>query len=216
MDLTDPIGALLPSVDARVLRVLARAGLPLTGRDVARAAGASPEGARRVLLRLDREGLVVTRRTGSAITYEANRAHLLWPSVQALMREADQVVSSVKKLISTTIDGAAGADRSDRITAALFGSVARGESTTDSDIDVLLIVPDDLSAETADELVPAIIGTVESATGNECNVYATTRGGFDELMALEDPMIPSWRADAHVFHGPDFRRRLRGGPWDER
>ncbi|GAA4623073.1 hypothetical protein GCM10023113_06600 [Cellulomonas oligotrophica] len=214
MDLSDPISAAIPSVDGQVLQVLARAGLPLTGLTVAQLAGASPEGARRVLRRLHRHGLVTSRPAGAAILYEANRQHLLWPGIERLVRDADQAVSSIKEQIRTVVDDVWGAHRGDQVTAALFGSVARGEAGPDSDVDVLLIVPegDDDAVET---LVALVIDAVEAMTGNACHVYAATRPRFDELIRADDPMVGSWAADAQVFHGPDFRRRLRGATWDD-
>ena len=216
MDLSDPIRGVIPSVDGRVLQVLARAGLPLTGHAVADLAGASPEGTRKVLLRLREHGLVSTQRAGAAVLYEANREHLLWPGVELLVTSGDRAVSSVKQIISTVIDGALPEQDAARVTAALFGSVARRESRIDSDIDVLLLVPDDLDEPVVDGLVTDVIAAVTTATGNDCNVYVAARARFDELVATDDPIVVSWDADAAVFHGPDFRRRLRGGPWDGR
>jgi predicted nucleotidyltransferase len=216
MDLNDPISAVIPSIDGRVLQVLARAGLPMTGHGIADAAGASPEGARRVLMRLRENGLVTVRPAGSALLYQANRRHLLWPAVQRLMVEADQVVSAVKRRISGVIDAEVGMPRSEHVTAALFGSVARGESRRESDIDVLLITPEGLELDAVTSLLDAVADDVQHATGNDCHVYSTDRARFDEMVASDDPMVASWAADAQVFHGPDFRRRLSGGPWDER
>lgn len=216
MDLSDPISAVIPSIDGRVLLSLARSGLPMTGHQVARLAGVSPEGARKVLLRLRDHGLVTTMRAGSAVMYAANRRHLMWPGIQQLVSDADRAVGSVKAIIGGTIDEVIGERGSSRVTAALYGSVARGESRADSDVDVLLVFPDEESAEVTDALVVAVIDTVQEATGNVCNVYAATRTEFDALVVRDDPMIASWAADAHVFRGPDFRRRLRGMPWDGR
>lgn len=216
MDLSDPLSAVIPGVNGRVLLVLARAGMPLTGLTVAQLAHASPEGVRKVLVRLRAHGIVLSRVAGASVLYEANRRHLLWSAVDGLVREADQAVSTVKRMISERIEIDVPAADVDQVTAALYGSVARGEARLDSDVDVLLVVPDHVPDHLLDHLESAIITEVLAATGNDCSVYAMRRTRFDELVRTGDPMIPSWDADAAVFHGPDFRRRLRGGAWDGR
>lgn len=216
MKLSNPIDDIIPSVDGRVSAVLARSGIPLTGARVAEAAGASKERVRQVLARLVDAGLVTSQPAGQAILYAANREHLLWPAVQKLIVDTDQFVYLIKQRIVEVLEqGIGDSALAGQCMLALFGSVARGEATGDSDIDVLLIAPDELDPQTTTSLVSEIVDSVMTGTGNECNVYAVSRSGFDELVADEDPMVGSWVADAAVFHGPDFRRRLRGASWDE-
>lgn len=215
MDVTDPLAMIVPGVHGRVLAVLARSGLPLTGRRVAELAGSSIERTRQVLRGMAEDGLVGMQRAGQAVLYEVNREHILWPAVRQLVTDADQTVWALKRRISATIESALDPDDAQEVTAALFGSVARGDSRPDSDVDILLITPDTLTETQVDVLVADTIRAVEVAIGNDCNVYQTSRARFDELVREDDPMVPSWTADAAVFHGPDFRRRLRGIPWDE-
>lgn len=215
MDFAHPLAVVMPGVHGRVLSVLARSGLPLSGKRVAELAGTSVERTRQVLHGLVDAGFVESRRAGQAVLYETNREHLLWPAVQRLVTDADQAVWSVKRRISATIEDALDPDDSTRVTAALFGSVARGDARADSDVDVLLITPDELDDEQVEVLIVDTIRAVEAATGTDCNVYQASRARFDELVRDQDPMVPSWTAEAAVFHGPDFRRRLNGAPWDE-
>ncbi len=215
MNLSDPITTVMPSVQGRVLLVIGRTGLELTGRRVAELAGTSPERTRQVLRDMLRNGLIHSRRAGQAILYEANREHVMWPAVQQLVDDADQAIWTVKQRIGATLEDTLGPDASAGVTAALFGSVARGDSGQDSDVDVLLITPNDLDDAIVEHTVVATIRTVEAATGNDCNVYQASREKFDALAHDDDPMITSWSADAAVFHGPDFRRRLKGARWEE-
>ncbi|MDA8438486.1 MAG: nucleotidyltransferase domain-containing protein [Propionibacterium sp.] len=215
MDLSDGIAAVLPTVEGRVLQVLARTDMPLSGSRIASfIPTASREGVRLALRRLVHSGLVLAQSAPPALMHAANRRHLLWPAIEQLVLVADQVVYALKLRIVEQVE-ALFPRETGRISLALFGSVARGESGPDSDVDVLLITPDDLDAALVEALVIAIIDDVGSATGNECNVYAITRARFDELATNDDPIISSWRADAVVFSGPDFHRRLTGAPWHE-
>lgn len=214
MDLTDALPDVIPSVDGLVLRVLARSDLEMSGRQIADAAGASPERVRQVLNRLAAVGLVTARRTRSIVSFRANHDHLLWPSIQRLVIDADQIVHLLKQRLVAIVQGVADAERTDRISLALFGSVARGEAGPGSDVDVLLVTPDEMQPDDVDALIAAIIEATVSGTGNDCSVYAATRSRVDELVAANDPMVPSWIADAQTFHGPDLHRRLTGAPWD--
>mgnify|MGYP001289397302 CR=1 FL=1 len=214
MDLSAPIAAAVPGVHGRVLAVVARSGLPLTGKRVAELAGASIEQTRHVLRRMVDDGLLQSSHAGQAVLFEPNRTHLLWPAVQQLVHEADQAVWTLSRRISVTIEETLELDEAHGVTGALFGSVARGDSGPDSDVDVLLITPDDLPEPAVETLVVEVIRTVEAATGNDGNVLQLSRQQFDDLARTHDPMVTSLMADATVFFGPDLRRRARGEPWD--
>ena len=215
MDFSDPISTVVPSVRGRVLLVIGRSGLELTGRRIAELAETSAERTRQILGDMMQSGLVRSRRAGQAILYEANRDHLLWPAVQRLVEDSDQAVWALKQRVAGALVKTIGADAAKGTTAALFGSVARGDSRPGSDVDVLLITPDDLDESRAEDVVVSVIREVESATGNDCNVFHVTRARFDALARENDPMIASWSSDAAIFNGPDFRRRLKGARWDE-
>jgi len=214
MDLTEPLELAVPGVQGRVLTVLARSGLPLTGKRIADMAGTSVEGTRQVLLRLATGGLVTAQRVGSAIQYELNERHLLAAPVRQLVHEADQAVWTVKRRISASIEEVLDPGDAARVTGALFGSVARGSARPDSDVDALLVTPDELTELQVESLVAEVIRVVEAATGNDCNVLQLSRTRFDALVRDDDPMVASLTADAASFHGPDVHRRLRGEPWD--
>ena len=215
MDFAFPLSAAVPGVHGRVLAVLARSGLPQTGKRIAEMAGTSVEQTRQVLLRMSESGLVESRRAGQAVLYESNPRHLLWPSIERLVIEADQALWAVKRRVSMKIDDLVASADAARVTAALFGSVARGDARPDSDVDILLITPDEFAEFLVEALVLGVIREVEAATGNDCNIYQVSRERFDELVQYRDPMVQSLATDADVFHGPHFRRRLTGGPWDE-
>ncbi|HEY8718426.1 nucleotidyltransferase domain-containing protein [Pengzhenrongella sp.] len=209
--MSNPISTVIPSVEGRVLQVLARTDMPLSGsRIAALIPNVSVEGVRRALHRLLASGFVIAEPVPPAILYSANGDHLLWPAVALLMSDADQIVLLLQRRIIKFIDMLI-RDKQDRerLTIALYGSVARGDSRPDSDIDVVLIAPDDMREEAVDGLVSTLIDGVEAATGNECNVYAATRSQLDQLIEEGDPMIASWLSDAVTFQGPDLRRYIK-------
>ena len=137
MDVADPITTLIPRPDGPVLRVLARAGSPLTGRTVARLAEASQATVARALSRLVEGGLVVRRDHPPVALYELNREHLAAP---ALLLAADMSRTLFRR-IEEHVAGWPIAP----VNVTLFGSAARRDGTPRSDIDLLVIRPETIA-----------------------------------------------------------------------
>ena len=209
MDLSDPISVVIPSLEGQVLRVLAHTTAPLSGSRIAElvTTGSNP-GIRTALGRLVRHGTVLARRSGPSILYTANRDHLMWLTIEDAVQAADTLLDTLQDRIADLARAHLGRLDAERTTLALFGSVARGASTLDSDIDIVAVIPDNVDPDTIEELVNAVTAGVERWIGNSCNVYDVTSTRLAELIAASDPMIDSWVGDARTFLGPDLRRRL--------
>jgi predicted nucleotidyltransferase len=211
VDLSNPISVVIPSLEGQVLRVLAHTTAPLSGSRIAElvTAGSNP-GIRTALGRLVRHGTVLARRSGPSVLYTANRDHLIWPTVEHAVQAADTLLDTLQDRIADLARAHLGQLEAERTTLALFGSVARGTSTLDSDIDIVVVFPDNIDAHTIEQFVDAVTAGVERWTGNSCNVYDVTSARLTQMIAASDPMIESWTADARTFLGPDLRRRLMG------
>lgn len=134
MDWSEPASALLPRCDAAVLKVLSGTTRPLTGREVARLAdGGSLSAVQAVLHRLEAHGLVTVTAAGPSNLYVFNRDHVAAAAVLALRDLRSTFYDRVRHALSTW-DPAP-------VAAAAFGSAARGEGGTDSDIDLIIVRP---------------------------------------------------------------------------
>ena len=206
--------AVVPSLDGPVLRVLAGTTRPLTGREVARLAGSGSEaGVRKVLQRLVQHGLVQVTEAGPASLYVANRAHLAWSAVETLVHLPDRFRERLTSLLATWNPAP--------VLAGLFGSAARGDGSTDSDIDLLLVRPDEVPDPLGEEGGGSAAGSwaeqvdnlrlaVESWTGNAAQVYEIPLAEFVQTMRSGDPLVESWRRDLVVLAGPSAWNRA---PW---
>ena len=81
--------------------------------------------------------------------------------------------------------------------ASLFGSLARREATTTSDIDIL-IVTGPAGAVHQDEraaLIDQLSADVLRWTGNRGHIVDPSPGILTTMIAADDPLLVSWRAD---------------------
>jgi predicted nucleotidyltransferase len=204
VDLTHPIQAIIPTLDGPVLEVLARTTRPMTGREVHRLAGrGSANGVRLALTRLAEQGVVHAEQRSTATYYSANRDHLAWPAVETL--------TSLRRTLLEQLRAELESWQCAVVHASLFGSAARGDGDARSDIDLLLVRPDDIEEDALPwaEQVDRLRRHVGIWTGNRCHAFQVDRARLAEHVEAGDPLIDSWLSDAITLAGPDLRRTLR-------
>ncbi|WP_167582071.1 nucleotidyltransferase domain-containing protein [Kineococcus rubinsiae] len=205
MDLTLPIRSVVPSLEGPVLVVLAGVSAPVSGREVTRLVGkTSHAGVQRVLSRLATEGVVHRERRGNAVFYRANREHLAWPAVELLAGLRRQLLSRITDQVGTWLVPA--------LTVAVFGSLARGEGGTDSDVDLLLVHGDDLTDDLTrswEQQVDALVAAIEAWTGNRAQPYDVSLAEVRAHVDAGEPLVQSWRREAITLAGREVSALLR-------
>jgi predicted nucleotidyltransferase len=203
MNVAKPYAAICPSVDGEVLAVLAGTTRPLTGREVARLTGrASHRGVADVLARLVEHGLVDRQEAGRALLFTLNREHLAAPAVEILTGMRADLLRRIGDLVA--------AWRPEPLHVSIFGSAARGEGDTQSDIDIFVVRPDAVSdddprwREQLDELAQSI----ERWTGNRASIAEAAEREIGRLIQDDRPIVASLRADAIGIKGEDIRALL--------
>jgi len=187
MDYVNPVEALIPGVQGRVLTVLARTEAELTMRSVAELAGVSANQATVVLNRLVRLGIVERRDVGASALVRLVREN-----------EAARSVLSLVDLRQGVLARLAGEARKIRPAPAclvVFGSFARGDAHENSDIDVLAVPPSE--AQVDDGRWTAALGQwsdrAARIAGNPVNLLEAT---MDELPKLVRREREPWRTIA--------------------
>lgn len=134
MNVADPTQSVMATLDGPVLAVLAVAGRPLTvGQIASEAARGSEIGIRRSVARLVEQGIVTATLAGRNRVHELNRDHIAAPIAEAL---AGLRLELWRRLREELADWAVPA-----VYACVFGSSARGDGGSTSDIDLLIVHP---------------------------------------------------------------------------
>lgn len=203
MDVAQPYKAVGPTADTAVLRALAGTTKPLTGRQVARLV---PEFSRRAVLdaltRLSEHGLVIREEAGNAFLFALNRDHLASPAVEILADMRNELVRRLREAI------AAWDIAPDH--ASLFGSAARGDGDTASDIDLFVVRPADVDAEDERwrEQLNRLSDDVGRWTGNHVSISEVSADDVKRLRRERPPVVEEVCADAVALAGPEARKLL--------
>lgn len=193
MELSRPLSVITPTLDGDVLRVLALADAEFTSADIHRLLdGPSVRGIHNTLGRLTEQGLVSRRPAGRANLYQLNRQHRAAPYVIGLARLRDELLdrlgSEVRSWPAPPLIG------------ALFGSAARRDHSPQSDIDILLVRPDDASDDIWDDPADSLSVLVTAWTGNDRRALTFTQSQVQDP-GTDEPVLEDVVRDGMAFHG---------------
>lgn len=204
MDLSRPYASVSPSLDGDVLRVLASSKLALTGREVATMAKrTSHSGVLKVLDRLVEHGLVKRVELNRANLYSLNREHLAAPAVEILMGMRNTLIDLMRAMSS---------EWSVQPThLSLFGSAARGDGDTESDIDLFVVrasVIDDDDPAWRQQIEDLRAGA-ERWTGNPSSIIEVSEAGAARLAAENSAIVDEICRDGVLLAGESLSVLLR-------
>lgn len=206
VDLSVPYTVALSKTDGAVLSLLAGTTRPLGGREVARLAGISQNGAWRALRRLVDHGVVVEQPAGGrSMLYTLNRDHLAAEPIITLTRLRSILIERLKEHVAGW--------EVQPIHASVFGSAARGDGGTESDIDILVIRPRDVEEE--DERwrsqIDSLAAAIHSWTGNHAGIAEISERDLARLRRERPPVVENVAVDGITLVGDEpsslFRRR---------
>lgn len=205
MDLSFPLATITPTLDAGVLHVLAATTAGCSGAEVHRRLGrGSDEGVRKVLARLVGQGVVLVETPARYPVYRLNRDHVAVSHIEALTRVRDEIVGNVRSEVASW--------KIEPSHAGLFGSFARGDADSDSDIDVLLVRPDSLAESDEEawlEQLDRLDRRIRAWTGNAAQIVDLAPANLGRMARDADPLVDSWRAEDIQLHGATLRELLR-------
>lgn len=204
MDVSRPYGVISHPLDSLVLHVLAGTTVGLSGRRVADLAESTQEGVRKALRRLVDVGIVEQQEAGNAILYQLNRRHLAAPAVEQLIDLRHRLLDRLTETFE--------AWETPPLHASLFGSAARGDGDSSSDIDLFLVRPSSVDADNAAwrEQIERLADDVRHWTGNRANIIEVSESDLADLRRRRPAVVDNLEADALTLVGPDVASLLGG------
>lgn len=186
MDLRNPAHAIVPTLEGPVLLALISTTAPLTLADLHRLIPTgSKSGIRQALARLCRQGTVESVPGGFVL----NRDHIAVGAVDALSRMRIELADRVRNLVSALSPAP--------LLVGFFGSHARRDGDSESDIDVLVVA----RTHPADGFAGELASQVRRWTGNECHVVVVTAEELSVMASVQEPIVEEWRRDLEVLFG---------------
>ena len=176
-----------------MLSILLKTGTPLTGRQVHRLAGEySLWSVQEALKALTQLGLVETTSAGQASLYTVNSNHYAIDPLNAVADPVAALRSVVRQTVNDNV-----------VSVTLFGSIARGECTETSDIDLAVVTVGDWDGRTD------LQQTVSNQLGTSCDVIAFTESEFTDLAEAGEPVVSDILRDGIAIVGN--KPRIRKG-----
>lgn len=165
--------------------------------------GRSPTGVQHALDRLVDEGIVHQAPAGRAFIYSFNEEHLLAPAVEVMAAARLELLARLRTLIRGW--------KIPTFHASIFGSFARGEGDSASDIDVLVVRPKDIDAEDErwHEQLSELGDRIHSWTGNPPGSVEISEADLPRLRRERPPVVEDVVAHAIDLAGVPVRKMLR-------
>lgn len=155
----------------------------LHNREIARRSNRSEAAVRQELTRLADIGLVCLRRSGNRLYYSANRNHPLFEEIHSMVLKTTGLIDVLAEALSDH-----------RIeTAFVFGSIAEGEETPDSDVDILIIGRIGLME------VSGLLSGVSERLEREINPIVMSREEYISRSGTDDHFVNNVIRGARLF-----------------
>jgi hypothetical protein len=203
MDASRPYTAVCPSLEGEVLQTLAGTTMALTGRQVARLTGrSSHSGVLHVLNRLTDHGLVDRVELNRAFLFSLNREHLAYPAVIALTGMRAALLARIQQELGTW--------QIAPLHVSLFGSMARGDGNTHSDVDLFVVRPKAVPEEDPRwrEQLDGLASKIARWTGNRAAILEAAEGELARLATEKPRIVIELRSDAIALGGSDLTSLL--------
>lgn len=205
MNTGEPTDIVLPRATAAVFRVLVGADASFSIRQLARVAGVSAPRAVEIVNHASQRGLILVEQAGRSRMCRFNREHLAAGAVIELVAIRERMLRAIEDEIASWSIAP--------LHASLFGSVARAEGDTNSDLDLLLVRPKGEPEEDWEEQKYTSGIRLRAKIGNPVSWFDISMTELKRAMRGSEPIIAEWKKDSIALAGPplwDLFRQIRG------
>lgn len=167
---------------------------PVHTRELARRCGLTPNQASQQLHRLERVGLLRSRRVGRNRVYEVDPDFPLLPELRSIILKTTGLAGRLQEaLVDLPIE-----------VAFIFGSVAAGEESQESDVDLMVV------GEVSGPALAAVTQPLQAEIGRAINATRYRASEFRAKVQANDPFLSQVLEEPVVFvkGGSDALRGL--------
>lgn len=178
MLLQNPFAALSPTgIDSCVLTVITGADAVFTPQRVHQLlpSGGSLSAVRHSLSRLASMGIITEHSIGRSLGYSLNKEHLLAPAIHAIRAARHELLERIRTRVTAWDTD---------VTCILFGSAARNEMNTESDIDLLFLVH--RPSDALDSAISELCDDIFTWCGNSANALVLMRDDVDDEALIRE------------------------------
>lgn len=155
----------------RILRFLCRGGGEWTGRRLASYLSLNPVTAHRALRELYQATVLNFRRVGNSFVYSLRDGHLLVEMLRACFEQEATARQRLSEILQKKLGSVL---RRQIITAALYGSTARGDERPTSDLDLLIVVSSAEAKPQVEQALERFYDAIITEFGNSPSFYINT------------------------------------------
>jgi DNA-binding transcriptional ArsR family regulator len=208
MQFLEPLDSILGQRSkVRILRFLFNHPLELTGREISRQVGLSHLKTHQVLRELSQHGLTIPKTIGKAILYKLNEDNMLGRDIlKTLFRAEKELVLKLTEILINRL-------RVFVESIVLYGDILQNGNGTNSDIELLLIIRDDMNFRAVEQGLEYTREEVKKSFGNSilAKIWSTSelRGKY----AQENEFALAVLNSGKLIYGRELIDVIRSGHW---
>lgn len=189
----------------RLLRRLVTHPEPMTGRQLAMAAGVHPSRALEALGTLARLGVVQRRRAGRAYLHALNdRSYLVTDVIGPAFRKEEDWLRRLGEELHAALQPMADA-------VVVYGSWARGEATERSDVDLLVVTAGPRQRQEVERRSEEVRVRLGERFGRFISVLSLTKAEVRKRLRMRDRLVRSIMREGRVLAGRSLAEIASGG-----
>ncbi len=208
MQFLEPLDSILGQRSkVKILRFLFDQPIELTGREISRKVGLSHLKTHQVLREFSQHGLTISKTIGKAILYKLNEDNMLGRDIlKALFRAEKELVLKLTGLLTNRL-------RVFVESIVLYGDILQNGNGSNSDIEFLLIIRDDMNLKAVEQGLEYTQEEVKRTFGNSIMAKIWSISELRERYAQEDEFAMAILNSGKLIYGKELIDVIRSGHW---